>query len=140
MNNKNIEAINHFSKGTMLEHLGIVVTEVGDDFLKGEMPIDERHIQPFGFLHGGASVVLAESLGSIASNLKIDGERFAAFGLEVNANHIKAIRKGARIFGTAKAIHLGKSTHVWEISIRDNENNLVAISRLTMAIVEKSKK
>ena len=122
--------------GTMVEHIGITITEVGDDFLKGVMPVDHRTVQPMGILHGGASVALAETLGSIASYLVIDSDKKYCVGLDINANHIRATRKGW-VTGIAKPLHLGSSTQVWSIEITDEENRLVCISRLTMAVLEK---
>jgi 1,4-dihydroxy-2-naphthoyl-CoA hydrolase len=131
-----VEQWQHITKGNMLEHLGIEITSIGDDSLEGIMPIDHRTVQPQGILHGGASVVLAESLGSIASNMIVDFNQFACVGLDINANHIRPVSKG-KVRGVAKAIHIGKKTHVWGIEIFNEENKLVCISRLTMAVIEK---
>lgn len=122
--------------GTMVEHIGILITEVGQDFLKGTMPVDHRTVQPMGILHGGASVALAETLGSIAANLVVDSEKKYCVGLDINANHIRAARKGM-VTGIAKPLHLGSSTQVWGIEIADEENRLICISRLTMAVLDK---
>ena len=124
------------SEGCMIEHLGIEIIEIGENFLKGTMPVDSRTIQPFGLLHGGASVVLAETLGSIASNGVVDPSKYAVVGLEINANHIKSAKSGL-VTGLAKPIHLGKRTHVWEISIKNDHEDLVCISRFTAAIIDK---
>lgn len=131
-----LNELNKFSKGSMIEHLGIEMTEAGEDFLCGKMPVDHRTIQPFGILHGGASVVLAETLGSIGSNALIEQDKYAVVGLEINANHIKGANSGY-VFGKAKIIHKGRRTHVWEIKIKNESEDLVCISRLTVAVIEK---
>jgi len=128
--------ITHLGKGTMGEHIGIEFTELGPDFLKGQMPVDERTRQPYGLLHGGASCVLAETLGSVASALVIDQEKFLCVGLEINANHIRGVREGL-VTGIATPLHLGSSTHVWDIKIYDEREKLVCVSRLTVAILKK---
>jgi 1,4-dihydroxy-2-naphthoyl-CoA hydrolase len=121
-------------KGTMTEFLGIEWVELGEDFLSARMPVDERTKQPYGLLHGGASCVLAETLGSVGSALVIDQQKFLCVGIEINANHIRSARQGY-VTGTARPIHLGGSTHVWDIRIVDEETKLVCISRLTVAII-----
>ncbi len=131
-----LDAIAERSKGTVLEHLSIRITEVGEDFLCGEMPVDERHIQPAGILHGGVSVVLAETLGSMASRLLLNNDKLAGVGLEVNANHLRPVLLGDTLYGRATLIHAGRSTHVWEIRMTDKAKRLCCISRLTMAIIE----
>ena len=118
-------------------HLGIEFTKLGDDFLQGRMPVDDRTRQPFGILHGGASVALAETLGSIAGNLVIDTDRFSVVGQEINANHVRAISKGF-VIGTARPLHLGKRSQVWEIRIEDEAQRLVCISRITLAVLERA--
>ena len=130
------EEVQQLGKRTMVEHVGIRITEVGTDFLKGTMPVDHRTVQPMGILHGGASVALAETLGSLAANLVIDREKNYCVGLDINANHIRAARQGL-VTGTAKPLHLGSSTQVWSIEIVDEDNRLVCISRLTMAILQR---
>ncbi|MDA0780921.1 MAG: hotdog fold thioesterase [Rickettsiales bacterium] len=130
------EQINRYSIGTMVEHLGIKITEVGDDYICGTMPVDKRTIQPYGILHGGASVVLAESLGSVAGNLSCD-EGFMCVGLEINANHIKSVSEGI-VNGKASAIHIGKTTQVWDIKITTEQKN-ICVSRLTLAVIPKRK-
>ena len=122
------------SVGTMVEYLGMRITEVGDQSVSGSMPVDERTRQPFGLLHGGASVALAETLGSTAANLCCDPKRERAVGLEINANHVRAAHSGF-VHGTATPIHLGRSTQVWEIRIVDDDDQLICISRLTCAVV-----
>lgn len=114
--------------------IGIEFTEIGDDFIKGRMPVDARTHQPYGILHGGASVVLAESLGSVASSLIIDPERFMAVGLEVNANHLRPVKSGF-VTGICTPIHIGGKTHVWDIKMYDDRGKMNCISRLTVAIV-----
>jgi 1,4-dihydroxy-2-naphthoyl-CoA hydrolase len=122
-------------QGTMIEHLGIRFTAYGDDWLEGTMPVNERTIQPFGLLHGGASVTLAETLGSVGANCCVDTSRFYCVGQEINANHLRAVR-GGRVTGTARPIHLGARSQVWEIRIEDEQGRLNCISRFTVAVVE----
>jgi len=126
--------INQFGKGTMDEHIGIECLEIGDNFIKARMPVDHRTKQAYGLLHGGASCVLAESIGSIASALVIDSSKFFCVGLEINANHIRSAKKGF-VTGIATPLHLGSSTHVWDIKIYDENEKLVCVSRLTVAII-----
>ena len=132
-----LEQINASSRNTLVSTLDIRVVEVGEDFLRGTMPVDERTRQPFGLLHGGASVALAETLGSLAGNLCLDPAKEIAVGLDINANHIRAVTSGL-VTGTARALHVGRSTQVWEIRIEDDKQRLVCISRLTLAVVPKS--
>jgi 1,4-dihydroxy-2-naphthoyl-CoA hydrolase len=129
-----LDRINEWSGNTLVGHLGIRVTEIGEDFLRGTMPVDARTHQPFGLLHGGASVALAESLGSFGANLTLDGDAEMAVGLDINANHVRAVTSGL-VTGTARVLHRGRTTQVWEIRIEDESKRLVCISRLTMAIV-----
>jgi 1,4-dihydroxy-2-naphthoyl-CoA hydrolase len=127
--------IKQANSATLMAVLGIEITEIGDDFVRGTMPVDARTHQPYGLLHGGASVALAETLGSYAAMLCSDaaaGER--AVGLDINANHLRAVRSGV-VTGTARPIHVGRSTQVWEIRIEDEAGKLVCISRLTVAVV-----
>lgn len=126
--------VNGWSRGTMMETLDIRFTDFGDDWLRGTMPVDHRTQQPFGLLHGGASVVLAETLGSSAALLTLDVEKEVAVGLDINANHIRGVRGGI-VTGTAKALHLGRTTQVWEIRIEEEQGKLVCLSRLTMAVI-----
>lgn len=133
-----IEALNERSRGTMLEHLGILFTEIGDDFISARMPVDQRTKQPAGILHGGASVVLAESVGSTAGNLAVDFKSHYCVGLDINANHIRSCTDGF-VDGIARPLHLGKATQVWEIRVTQEEQ-LVCISRLTMAVLERAAK
>lgn len=128
-------SLNNIGKGSMVEFLSIKFIEVTNNQITASMPVNEKTKQPFGLLHGGASVVLAETLGSVASNIILNGKKIAA-GIEINANHIKSAREGL-VIGTAKAIHIGSKTHIWSIEIKDEKNNLICISRLTVAILEK---
>jgi len=123
-----------FGKETMSEYLGIEWLEVGDDFLKATMPVDHRTKQPYGLLHGGASCVLAETVGSMASAMVVDHSKFVCVGLEINANHVRSAREG-RVTGVASPLHLGSNTHVWDIKIYDEVQKLVCISRLTVAVI-----
>jgi 1,4-dihydroxy-2-naphthoyl-CoA hydrolase len=131
-----LDQLNSTSQETMVKHLGIEFTGIGDDFLEATMPVDHRTKQPMGLLHGGANVALAETLGSLASSFTIDQSRQACVGLEINANHIKAVRHGL-VKGVAKPIHIGKTTQVWEIKIYNESEQLCCISRMTMAILDK---
>ena len=128
-----VERLNELSRGTAMEPLGIVFTEIGHDFVRGTMPVDERTRQPYGLLHGGASVLLAETLGSSAGNLCVP-EGKVCVGIEINANHVRAARSGV-VTGTARPVHVGGRTQVWEIRIEDEAGELVCISRLTLAVV-----
>ncbi|HEY6941253.1 hotdog fold thioesterase [Dokdonella sp.] len=131
-----LERLNAWNRDCLVEHLGMRVTAVGDDWVQGTMPVDARTKQPFGLLHGGASVALAESLGSLAGNLCIDAGEMAV-GLDINANHVRAVTDG-EVTGTARAVHLGRTTQVWEIRIVDARDRLVCISRLTLAVVPRA--
>lgn len=129
------EQLNQSAKN-MVKHVGIEILEVNARSLVGRMPVDHRTQQPMGLLHGGASVVLAETLGSIASNLCVDFNAQYCVGLEINANHVKSASQGY-VVGTASAVHIGKRTHIWEIRIVNEQEELVCISRLTMAVMDK---
>ncbi len=129
-----LEKLNENSATSMLGHLGIEFVETGDNFLIAKMPVDNRTKQPLGLLHGGASVVLAETLGSIAANLCVDNAKQYCVGLDINANHLKSVREGF-VYGKTTPIHIGKTTQVWEIRITDDKQNLVCISRLTVAVI-----
>ena len=129
-----LERLNASNQDTLMQALGIRFTAVGDDWLAGTMPVDVRTHQPFGLLHGGASVALAETLGSSAALLTLDPRQELAVGLDINANHVRGVRSG-EVTGTARALHLGRSTQVWEIRIENEEGALVCMSRLTMAVV-----
>ena len=126
--------LNSWSANTLMEALGIRITAVGDDWLQGTMPVDRRTHQPYGLLHGGASVALAETLGSTAAMLTLDASKERAVGLDINANHVRGVLSGT-VTGTARPLHTGRSTQVWEIRIEDEAGKLVCISRLTMAVV-----
>jgi 1,4-dihydroxy-2-naphthoyl-CoA hydrolase len=127
------------TKGTLLEHLGLMIEGVGDDWISLRMPVDHRTIQPYGILHGGASLALAESLGSLASVLCIeDPSTHTAVGVEINANHLRPVPDGQFVIGTLSPIRIGRRMHVWNIEIRDPQDRLVCISRLTIMIVERS--
>ncbi len=126
-----VEQLNASSKGTLAEALGIEITEIGVDFVRGRMPVDRRTLQPYGLLHGGASVALAETLGSLGGALAAGGGQVV--GLEINANHMRGKRDGW-VTGTARPMHLGRTTQVWEIRIEDDTQALVCVSRLTLAV------
>lgn len=130
-----LELLNSRSDNTAVSTLGIVITEQGEDFLRGTMPVDARTKQPFGLLHGGSSALLAETLASLAGNLCLeDPARNQAVGLELNANHLRAVTSGT-VTGTARALHVGRSTQVWDVRIEDEKARLVCVARLTMAVI-----
>ena len=126
--------VNGWSPNTMIERLGIQVVDIGDDYVRGTMPVDARTHQPYGLLHGGASVSLAETLGSIGAMLCVDAKTELAVGIEINANHVRGVTSGT-VTGTARPIHVGRSSQVWEIRIEDERGRLVCIARLTVAVV-----
>jgi 1,4-dihydroxy-2-naphthoyl-CoA hydrolase len=134
-----VERLNQFNQGNLAAHLGIEFTAIGEDFLEASMPVDHRTKQPAGLLHGGASVALAETLGSVASVLYIDPTKQSVVGLEINANHIRSVRDG-KVIGRVKAIHIGRTTHLWEIKIQDEAGKQVCVSRLTVMILEQPAK
>jgi 1,4-dihydroxy-2-naphthoyl-CoA hydrolase len=129
-----LESLNAASALSMVQRLDIVFSEIGDDFIRATMPVDERTHQPFGLLHGGASVALAETLGSTGANMCVDRSRYRCLGQEINANHVRPARSG-RITGTARPLHIGGRSQVWSIDIADEAGQLVCISRLTMAVL-----
>lgn len=129
--------LNAYQQQTLVSHLGIRYLEVGEDFLSAEMPVDARTKQPAGILHGGASVALAETLGSTGANLVVDREKKLCVGLEINANHVRAMREGS-VRGTARPLHIGGTTQVWEIRITDEKDRLVCVSRITMAVLDRA--
>ena len=131
-----VQEINDRPKAHIGALLGIEFTEIGEDFISARMPVDERTHQPYGILHGGASVVLAESLGSVASSMLIDSEKLIGVGLEVNANHLRPVKSGF-VTGICKALHIGGKTHVWDIKIYNDKGKMSCISRLTVAIIQK---
>ena len=132
-----IDRIHSRSTSTMVENLGIEIIDVGRNFISGKMPVDERTKQPFGLLHGGASVALAETLGSIGAGMQIDHSSQSVVGIEINANHLKSVKSGW-VFGTATAVRIGRKIQVWEIDIKDKNDNYVCKSRLTLAVIEKN--
>ncbi|MGO1119805.1 hotdog fold thioesterase [Rhodovibrionaceae bacterium A322] len=134
--NPSIEKANEVGKNTASENLGIVITEMGEDSLSGTMPVDERTRQPMGLLHGGASVLFAETLCSLAASFCVDRAKQACVGQEINANHLRSATKGL-VYGVAKNIYLGRRSQVWEIRISDEDGKLVCISRCTMATIDR---
>ncbi len=134
--NITLEELNKLSANSLVEHLGIRYTTLGEDFIEAKMPVDHRTHQPLGLLHGGASVALAETLGSVAAMCCLDTNLQYPVGLEVNANHIKSVRIGF-VVGKVKPLHIGKKTHVWEIRISTEKDELVCVSRITMAIIDR---
>lgn len=134
-----LEAIEAYSRNTLSEWLGIRVTEIGPDYLRATMPVNSHTHQPMGVLHGGASVALAETVGSLAAGLCIDREQVTALGQEINANHLRPVQSGI-VTATARPFHIGARSHVWHIEIRDEREKLVCVSRLTMAVVERHPK
>ena len=132
-----IDKIHNRSSSTMVGNLGIKITDIGENFVSGRMPVDERTMQPFGLLHGGASVALAETLGSVGAGMNIDRASQSVVGIEINANHLKAVKRGW-VFGKANAIRIGRKIQVWEIDIKDENENFVCKSRLTLAVIEKN--
>jgi len=131
-----IEELNRLRRNTLNDLMGIRLTEIGEDYLKAIMPVDRRTLQPMGIMHGGASAVLAESIGSLGSYLAIEPNK-RCVGLEINANHIHSVSDGW-VTGIARPVHMGRSTHVWDIRITDEQERLICIARLTMAIVDHS--
>jgi len=131
-----LQELEQAGRQTLVEHLGMVITEAGDDYLSARMPVDHRTKQPAGLLHGGASVALAETLGSFASYLCVNPKLFYCVGLEINANHVRPVTNGF-VTGTARPLHLGRRTHLWEIKITDEKNRLICASRITLAVLEK---
>ena len=136
----NLEAVNQFSKDTLVDCFDIKVVEIGDDFIKASMPVDRRTVQPFRVLHGGASAALAESLGSIAASFCMeDPLNYMPVGVEINASHLRPAFEGSVVYGTTRPIRIGRSMQVWDIQIEDEAGKLVCVSRLTIAIVERRK-
>ena len=133
---RTLEELNGNRGGTLIENLGILFTEIGDDFVRGTMPVDVRTVQPYGLLHGGASVALAETLGSMGASMCVDADEYQVVGQEINANHVRAARSGL-VTGTARAVHLGGRTHVWSIEIVNDARKLVCVSRITMAVIKR---
>jgi 1,4-dihydroxy-2-naphthoyl-CoA hydrolase len=131
-----LDTLNKLSRKTMAERIGIEFTAIGPDYMEAKMPVDERTHQPFGMLHGGASVALAETMGSVAATCCVDTARQFCVGLDINANHVRSVRQGF-VKGTTRPVHIGKKTQVWEIRIVNEQEELVCISRITMAVLEK---
>jgi 1,4-dihydroxy-2-naphthoyl-CoA hydrolase len=131
-----IQHLQTLAHNTLGGHLGMEFTGIGEDFIKARMPVDNRTRQPYGLLHGGASVALAETLGSVGAAYVVDRNKYNAVGLEINANHVRGVREGF-VTGVARPLHIGRSTQVWEIRITDERDKLICISRLTVAIVPK---
>lgn len=131
-----ISEINQWTQHRLTDYLGIEFTAIGPDYLDAKMPVDDRNISPLGRLHGGATCVLAETIGSVAAHFCIDPSQKMCVGLEINVNHIKGMQNGF-IFARAKPLHLGKSTQIWDIQVRDEAQSLIAVSRLTIAILKK---
>ena len=134
-----VDEVRQFQRGTMHEHLGIEVTDIGDDYVEARMPVDHRTVQPDRILHAGASVALAETLGSVGGTMCIDRELFQIVGVEINANHLRPAMSG-HVTGRASPIHLGRRTQVWGIEIRDDDKRLVCVSRLTIAVIERERR
>ena len=134
--NLQLADLKKLSPDTLSDHLGMQWEDIGPDFLKLKMPVDDRTRQPYGLLHGGASCALAETVGGIASHLVMDADKFICVGLEINANHLRSARDGF-VTATASPLHLGSTTHVWDIKIHDDTGRLICVSRLTVAILQK---
>ena len=137
-NNPSVEGLNMMTKGNMVEHLGIEILEIGEDYIKAKMPVDRRTKQPMGLLHGGASVALSETMGSFASVLILDNPmEFSIVGIEINANHLKAVRSG-NVYAITKPIRIGRKVQVWNTEIFDDKENLICTSRLTTMTIPNS--
>ena len=133
---RTVEELNADREGTLIHSLGILFSEIGADFISGTMPVDARTLQPYGLLHGGASVALAETLGSTGAAMCVDAAEYQVVGQEINANHVRAARSGV-VTGTARPAHIGGRTHVWSIEIVNEAQKLVCISRITMAVIKR---
>ena len=131
-----LEQIEAFQKNTMTDQLGIKITDYGNNYICGKMPVDHRTKQPYGLLHGGASVSFAETLGSIGAGMQIDYNNQSVVGVEINASHLKSIKKGW-VYGRAQPLRVGKTIQVWDINITDKDDNLICASRLTLAVIKK---
>ncbi len=132
---RTIEDLNAHGLNTAVSHLGIHIIEMGEDFLRGTMPVDQRTKQPYGLLHGGSSAMLAETLASVAANMCVEKEGQQAVGLELNCNHVRAVTQGV-VTGTARPVHVGRKTQVWDIRIEDERGKLCCVSRLTLAVID----
>ena len=135
--NTDLARLNALSEDTLIAHLGIEYTQIGDDFLQATMPVDSRTKQPHGLLHGGASVVLAETLGSVAANLAVAQDKVCV-GLEINASHLRSVRSGI-VTGIVKAVRVGRTAHVWQIDISNARQQLICTSRLTVSVIDRPK-
>jgi 1,4-dihydroxy-2-naphthoyl-CoA hydrolase len=133
---QSLDDLNSKHRDTLIGNLGILFTEIGEDFVRGTMPVDKRTVQPYALLHGGASVALAETLGSMGAAMCVDSAEFQVVGQEINANHVRAARSGL-VTGTARPVHIGGRTHVWSIEIVNDAQKLVCISRITMAVIKR---
>jgi len=134
--NKALKKLNDFQKNTITEVLGIEITDFGRDYFCGKMPVDHRTVQPYGLLHGGASAVLAETLGSIAGGMQVNLETQSVVGVEINCNHLRSARDGW-VYGKATPVKIGRKIHVWNIEIKNEDDKLIAVSRLTLAVIDK---
>ena len=134
--NEALQKINEFQKNTITGVLGIEITDIGSDYICGKMPVDERTVQPFGLLHGGASAALAETLGSIAGGIQVNRDTQTVVGIEINCNHLRSARDGW-VYGKAMPIKLGRKIQVWNIEIKNEDEKMVAVSRLTLAVIDK---
>ena len=134
---KNNSVENIKIKNTLVETLGIEITETGDNYIVGTMPVDNRTKQPFGILHGGASVALSETLASIGGNLTVNYEKYHVVGVEINANHVKTAKDGY-VTGKCKPIKIGRSTQIWQTEITNEKNELICISRITLMVLNKN--
>ena len=134
--NKALQKMNDFQKNTITKVLGIEITDFGPDYFCGKMPVDHRTVQPYGLLHGGASAVLAESLGSIAGGMQVNRDTQTVVGVEINCNHLRSARDGW-VYGKATPVKIGRKIHVWNIEIKNEDDKLVAVSRLTLAVIDK---
>ena len=134
--NKALQKMNDFQKNTITKVLGIEITDFGPEYFCGKMPVDHRTVQPYGLLHGGASAVLAESLGSIAGGMQVNRDTQTVVGVEINCNHLRSARDGW-VYGKATPVKIGRKIHVWNIEIKNEDDKLVAVSRLTLAVIDK---
>jgi len=134
--NKALQKLNDFQKNTITELLGIEITDFGPDYFCGKMPVDHRTVQPYGLLHGGASAVLAESLGSIAGGMQVNRDTQTVVGVEINCNHLRSAREGW-VYGKATPVKIGRKIQVWNIEIKNDDGKMVAVSRLTLAVIDK---
>ena len=132
---RSVNELNAHNQNTSITNLGIEIIEVGEDFIRGTMPVDQRTLQPYGLLHGGSSAMLAETLASVAANMCVEKEGQQAVGLELNCNHVRGVTQGV-VTGTARPVHVGRKTQVWDIRIEDERGKLCCVSRLTLAVIE----